>query len=279
MAYNVIRQYFYIGLMYDKQAEKHYPHNYDLLISEELFHKANFRLNANSHKRSKTSSQATYQGLIKCGTCGRTLSPDPKKGKYFYYRCVNKDNSHKIKAPEQAHLDKMVVDVLKDIKVTDEALERIKSILKRSLAENSYDVAEMKKQLNMQIEKQDKRMEKAVSLAIDEGITTKELQNIRHETTTNKNDLLTKLSALTRVENDKFDESLSLLELVNKGSELYQLANRDEKREMLKLVFSNFIWDGNSLDLNLLSPFDLLFECKQSKVWLRRRDSNSRPID
>ena len=49
---------------------------------------------------------------------------------------------------------------------------------------------------------------------------------------------------------------------------LYQLANRDEKREMLKLVFSNFIWDGNSLDFNLLSPFDLLFECKQSKVWL-----------
>ncbi len=37
---------------------------------------------------------------------------------------------------------------------------------------------------------------------------------------------------------------------------------------MLKFVFSNFIWDGNSLDFNLLSPLDLLFECKQSKVWL-----------
>ena len=100
-------------------------------------------------------------------------------------------------------------------------------------------------------------------------ITMKELQNIRHEATSKKNELMAKLSALARVENDKFDESLSLLELVNKGSELYQLANRDEKREMLKLVFSNFIWDGKKLDFNLLSPFDLLFECKQSKVWLR----------
>ncbi len=58
----------------------------------------------------------------------------------------------------------------------------------------------------------------------------KELQNIRHRATAKKNELLTKLTALSKVENDKFEESLSLLELVNKGPELYQLANRDEKR-------------------------------------------------
>lgn len=111
------------------------------------------------------------------------------------------------------------------------------------------------------------------------SITKKELQNIRHEATTTRNDLLIKLSALSKVENDSFEESFTLLELVNKGAELYQLANRDEKREMLKLVFSNFIWDGNSLDFNLLEPFNLMFECKQSKVWLRRPGSNRQPFD
>ncbi len=278
--YNHIRNQFFIGLMYDQQADMHYPHNYDLFIDEDLFYKANARLNASSHTRKKTSSKGTYQGLIKCAECGRTLSPDPKKGKYFYYRCVNKDRPHKIKAPEQAHLDKMIVDILKDIKINDKALGRIRTILERSIESNSYDIAKIKKNLNKQVEEQDTMIKNAVKDRAkygDDGITMKELQNIRHEATAKKNELMNKLSALARVENDKFDESLSLLELVNKGSELYQLANRDEKREMLKLVFSNFTWDGNSLDFNLLEPFNLMFECKQSKVWLRGKDSNLRP--
>ena len=62
----------------------------------------------------------------------------------------------------------------------------------------------------------------------------KQLQNIRHEAATKKNDLPTKLQALSRVENNKFEESFSLLELVNKGAEPYQLANRDEKQEIPK---------------------------------------------
>ncbi len=99
----------------------------------------------------------------------------------------------------------------------------------------------------------------------------------RSEAELKKQGLRTKLSGLERLKNNKFDESISMIKLANRGFEFYKLANPDEKREMLKIVFSNLSFDGKKLDFTLEKPFDMFYQCNESQIWLRGLDSNQRP--
>ena len=62
-----------------------------------------------------------------------------------------------------------------------------------------------------------------------------------------KQELEVKLSGLERIKNNKFSGSITMIELANKGFELYKLANIDEKREMLKIVFPTSLLTAKSL--------------------------------
>jgi len=94
-SYFIFNNSFYYGFMERGNLRgwgKHPP-----MVTEEEFQIVQTRLGRNGHTRPQTKMFA-YRGLIKCGECGCTVTPEHKKNKsgriYTYYRCSRKKNSN-----------------------------------------------------------------------------------------------------------------------------------------------------------------------------------------
>lgn len=89
--HKALRNPFYYGKMLYKG--KLYDHQYEPLISKELFDKVQKKIGGNSRSSGPKKGLLLpflYRKLITCGQCGTFLSGDRKKGRYIYYRCATK---------------------------------------------------------------------------------------------------------------------------------------------------------------------------------------------
>ena len=82
---------------------------------------------------------------------------------------------------------------------------------------------------------------------------------------------------------DKADEKFSitleyLISLASKSYELFKSSKTEEKRQLIKFVFSNFEIDGKNIEFSIRKPFDKLLNLSKGQIWLRLSDSNQRPI-
>ena len=95
----ILNDHIYIGkVRYKNQI---YDGQHQAIINEGLFEDAQAMLHANL--RTKTGyrqSENTYylKGLVRCGVCNSAMTPSftvSKGNKYFYYRCINDNDSSK----------------------------------------------------------------------------------------------------------------------------------------------------------------------------------------
>lgn len=103
--WNILREPFYMGKMYDKNTDTLYPHIHQTLITPETFAKCGEILDDDreTHCRSYSNKiPAVYRGFIKCNECGCEVIPDfknkvQKNGnshRYNYYHCSNAKSIH-----------------------------------------------------------------------------------------------------------------------------------------------------------------------------------------
>ena len=283
--YHLLRNKFYIGLMYDKQTDKYYPHKYARIITGEDFELANKRLDDNSTKRIKTSSkEADYQSLIHCSECGRTLTPDTKikhqkngnVHKYVYYKChrVNSTCKNKKITIEQKQIDQYVISTLGTIQIPDDVIEELESDLTNDIKTSKDSLVEQSDRLNKQILKKQNQIERAVELRLNDEIDESELKTIRIKTKEDIDKLQLQLSSVDKILTQESNEVLDLASIINECIHLYRSANKQEKGSILKIVCSNLFFDGKKINLHLLNPFDLLQECHASSRWRVIWDSN-----
>jgi len=96
--HKALKNPFYYGKMVYKGQL--YDHNYEPLISEELFNDVQQKIGSRSCNRGAKKGfllPFLYRKLITCGQCGAVLSGDLKKGRYTYYRCTTKHGYPAIK--------------------------------------------------------------------------------------------------------------------------------------------------------------------------------------
>lgn len=111
--YNTINNPFYYG--YFNWKGELYKGTHQPLVSKELWEKANEILR--SDKPYITGQKFAFNGILKCGVCGCTISGGKyKKNKYTYYHCSQSKEKHKspfISEQEMSEkLKKIVFDVI-----------------------------------------------------------------------------------------------------------------------------------------------------------------------
>jgi site-specific DNA recombinase len=78
---------FYYGVMVHSGRE--YPHNYEPLISRALFNQVQRVRDERKHEKTKyDSKEFTFKKIVKCGDCGRAVSPFRARNT-VYLRCAN----------------------------------------------------------------------------------------------------------------------------------------------------------------------------------------------
>jgi hypothetical protein len=95
-------------------------------------------------------------------------------------------------------------------------------------------------------------------LYIDGNVTTEIYNKKTNELTSELEELSMQYSALTKTSIDLLRYSENLIELFKNSQELYFHLSNSEKRELLKLLCSNFYYDGENVTITTKKAFQPL---------------------
>lgn len=202
-----------------------------------------------------------FSGLIHCAHCNCLLVGEIKKQKYIYYHCTgNKGGNCKKNYLKQEIIETALEDILNKIYVTDEERKEIIEIIKdMNHARGEFtqqSVEDIAKQINIL----NNRIERAYDDLTD-GAITKDFYNKKITKWQDElNQLEITLSALCKTNEQFYTNCDEILELAQNAREYYKAGTIQQKQNIVKLLCSNLIYDGENLHIYLNSAFEGLLK-------------------
>lgn len=84
-----------------------------------------------------------------------------------------------------------------------------------------------------------------------------------------QSELDTQLALLQEAEDTYYLSAKYLLELAQKAHQLFEVAEIDERRQLIKLVLSNLRLEGRKLRYEAIKPFKTILDFSDCQQWLR----------
>ncbi len=242
---------FYIGIMHIVSTGERYQGIHEPLIKKEQFDRVQDILRGRT-KNTGLKHEFRYRKTLRCLHCHYNLIAERQKG-IVYYRCQTRDcpracvREDVIDAQMQAVLDKLLLSS-DEIKILEAELSYLQS-------ERFKRHDELLKAAELNLTNIDARITRLTDAYIDRMIDKETFdtrkQKLLHERLQAKESMEEIQSQVA--ENDQ--KTQKFLELVKAISSNSILANRNENRELVKSVTSNFCVDGKKLVFTLKKPF------------------------
>lgn len=269
----LIKNPFYYGMMRIKG--KLYPHDYEPLITKSLYNKSQ-ETSEQWHKKpfKYASLPFTYRGLVKCQTCGCTITPEKKKGKYTYYHCTKYHGNCNGKWVPEGKFNTQVMKELISLQIPDDILEWLVQELQKTHVQKNktYDteVSRLKRQ-HTQIENMLKEMYKDRLVG---RITPDEYDKMLGDYKNEQADLLSKINDYDEYDRKYYMTASRLLELLSRAKMIFESSEAMEKRQLLNYLLQNFSLEGEKLHYDLKNPYSMIASYIKRQAWLRGQDSN-----
>lgn len=199
-----------------------------------------------------------FNGLIKCEKCGKFLTADIKKGKYVYYRCFSKNC--KIKAIPEYKIEQAILQNLNEISISSEARTEIIANIKDCVASEMHYNSSLAEDNYQKIKKINKKIEQLYNDKLDNLITIDFFQK-QYEKWNEEIEVLQKQSdEIAKAHDNIINKCELILELLEQAPTLYLRLNKENKRIFLKTIYSNFLYNGETLTIKTKRAFDLLYK-------------------
>jgi site-specific DNA recombinase len=272
----VLKNPFYYGEM--RVKNKLYTHKYDPIISRALFEQAkSIREGYKKNPQKWGGLPFPYRGLISCAECGCSITFETKKKKYTYGHCTRKKNKHPMRYINQDEITRQVQDILKRVQIPHEAYIQVSDILRKSHEEKKHTCHKEMSALDAEIAKYQLRKERVYEDYLD-GKIGEELYNKVFTGFDTKLKLKQETRESLELSDDQYYLSAShLLKLAKDLPELFEKAEIQKKRTLMKIIVSNLELDGDLLRWKYKKPFNMMALCNKSSNWLPRLGSNQRP--
>lgn len=210
-------------------------------------------------------------GCTRCGKCKtHTMSPEgPKKGKYIYYSCKNR-NSHCSNSIEQTKLLDQFYEALSLLQIEDDDMSFMRKtmgkdhelyyrnfkgkrdVLEREFAQNEKDIGDIFNQ-----------REDARKMGVLDTIDAK-LAALK----TKKDELQAALNELNETSDDWIDHVLKCFELVKLAQEAVKYGSPAARGAIIKALGSNYYVCDGKLVCDWVSPFRQRAEKEGRTKWL-----------
>lgn len=260
---------FYIGYILDKKTGVLYPHRYETIIDEDVFERNQDILLGHSNRRRRYYGiPSAYRGLITCADCGCTITPEFKTKKqkngnvhhYRYYHCSNGKGAHDrlISMPESL-IDEKIKEVLHGLHIPRERVERLrKEIDEAHRAKNEFYNAQAD-EISVERKKLSNRQQRAYDMLMDGSITPEQYNENNKRYEAELAQLQRKAKRLDNAEEYFYRTVGYLIALFSNAERIFDVADEDEKRQIVSLLLSNLQLRGKELTFTLKKPFDELF--------------------
>ncbi len=219
-------------------------------------------------------------GCTRCGKCKtHTMSPEgPKKGKYIYYSCKNR-NSHCRNAIEQTVLMDQFYEKLSSLQVEDEDMPFMRETMKKDheLYYNNFqgkrealerEYAQNEKDIGDIFAHREDARKMGVLDTIDAKLVTLKAK---------KEEIQNALNELHDTSNDWINHVLRCFELVKLAQEAIKYGSPVTRSAIIKSLGSNFYVCDGKLVCDWVSPFRQKAESEGRTIWLPDLDSNQEP--
>ena len=280
----ILNNSFYYGKMLFKGNL--YLHNYEPIITEELFNKVKF-IKQSYHKKpfKHKAIEMLLRGLLRCKKCGCAISFIKKKkfyketnrhATYIYGACTNsrKVHSHVIWVKEE-NLISQIIDFFRKMIIPDDKLEYLKVSLKKSHEDKKDYHDKALATLKAEYEKIQNRISVLYEDRLD-GRITAEAYDIKVASYKYKQLEITKQIALHTVADEEYYKQVNrLLEVSSRAHEIFRGSETPEKYELMKFLFLNLYLNEEIIEFTLRKPFDMIFEHVTRQQWCPRGDLNS----
>ena len=234
---NILKSPFYRGRF--QYGGNIYEGKHELFIPHNLFGQIDKVMQQKGHK--ETDRNFLYQGLMTCANCGCAVVGQIQKERYIYYHCTNAKKVCKRVYVREEIITAEVMAVLESIKPNAEQCEWLKLIMKSSLQDKEIYFEDTKTRLEKNIDRIDKQLGQLYDDYV-EGLIDKAMYlNKREYLTERKQDQMSQLENHHKASGAYYDKGVLIVELAKNAAGLYESLSKDQKRDLLKIVQSNFL--------------------------------------
>lgn len=266
--YRLLRCPVYYGV-YQHGGEFHNG-SYEPIISKTLFDQVQDVLDNKSKPKTKDWVHI-YKGLIKCSNCGCAITATTKTkhyhrtnrtAEYTYYGCTKRKEPCDQQWITEEELDSMFTKEVSKITIDREFWELGVKLLKAKHASEFETHNKIKFQLEIELNKIDKALEKLLALRLSEEITAEEYAE-------QKKIFIDRKLLLKEKVNDRESSTANWLELAEKffetafhAREVMESDNLEAKRELVRTVGWNLFLKDKKLQFSFRKPYDVLLQPK-----------------
>jgi site-specific DNA recombinase len=239
---------FYLGLITIRRTGMTYNGIHEPLIDARTFKRVqDIRIGRVGPKT--TRHNHIYRGLFRCGLCDRPMTPERQKG-HVYYRCH--ESRCATKTVRQERLDQAVRDRLEALRFLPDDEQKLRARFMEWIGgkERQSDITSVE----LRIAKTADRLDRLTDLLIDGDLEKRQFDEKKQLLTLEH--IAQKEELAQARKGDLLPDKLEkFIELMKTLTELHDSLVADEKRQMVRNVFSNRRVCGESVELE---PYDWL---------------------
>jgi DNA invertase Pin-like site-specific DNA recombinase len=245
---------FYMGLIKIKTVKELYTGKHEPLITRQLFDEAQNALSGKNIRKVFKHS-FLFRRCLLCRLCRRKLIAEKQK-EHIYYRCQTKTCPQK--SLRQEAVEKELLEIFKNLQFCDREYTFMQNEILSYQQKEPERFEEIKKQLLSELSVIKSRSAKLADAYVDEVFDKETYVEKKNELAFRQQELIEKLETEKQGQGHYLHQMQKFLELLKSAYLSYIKANDEEKREMVKLVFSNLLVEGKSVLFEPNKPFDVV---------------------
>jgi site-specific DNA recombinase len=236
-----------------------YEGTHEPLATRECWERVQELLNARAdNKTRKVKHDFPYTGLIRCGHCGCLMVGELKKCQYVYYHCTG----NKGKCPEpytrQERLTSEFANILQDLVIPPPVLEWLGDALLNSDRTERGAREQSIKRLQARYEQIQARIDTMYLDKLDGCITQEFFDKQAGQMRSEQGGLLRKIQDIKKTAPVPIDQTIDIMGLISRASELFREQPAVEQRQLLQVVVEKAAWKDGTLRTTLFEPFEIL---------------------
>lgn len=271
----LLRNPFYVGVVRIYRTGETFQGVHEPLIETKLFEKVQDTLAGKRVDRVQ-NHVFTYSRLVRCRTCRYSLIGECRKG-HVYYRCHNRPFKDPAVCPptsiREECIDEAVIASLADVDLTADELAVVELVLAERHRRNGEQRSANERALRLHADQIQARLSKLADLLL-KGTLEESLYKTKQQVL-----LLEQAAVRERLQRLAENPTAMLaqvekaVELAKSPSLLYKTASIDKKRELLKVLLSNFSVSEKNVEITLSLPFRLIAERDRNTKCRARRET------
>ncbi len=279
----ILQNVFYIGLMKYKGEifeGKHKP-----LISKKLFDKVQEVLKQRGKPQKIKKHNFVFLGLMKCGSCGASITAETQKG-HNYYRCTKKkgicQEKHYLR---EESLIEQIKNYLQKVSLSSQITKRVLAELEKEEQQAKEQTEIIVQNLKEELTKIEAKLEKLLDVYLSEVISTEEYTARKQKILTHKLELQEKIQDFEQKGLSWLEPAREFVSKLNYAEKLLNSENKEEMKTFLKNIGSNHILQNQKLSFCWKFPFNLAAERSEAAhksltftEMCTRQESNLQPF-